>query len=102
AHSAYRWTGHSLGPRETSGPHQPTPGADSRCSLARFRSWPRRREHRRPERRRRVPMTLAVLTVALRHEQDVVVARQRTRQLAGLLGFDSQDQTRLATAVSEI
>jgi anti-sigma regulatory factor (Ser/Thr protein kinase) len=32
----------------------------------------------------------------------VVLARQRTRQLAALLGFDAQDQTRLATAVSEI
>src|SRR5262249_27595090 len=35
-------------------------------------------------------------------EQDVVLARQRARQLAGLLGFDNQDQTRIATAVSEI
>ena len=28
--------------------------------------------------------------------------RQRARQLAALLGFDSQDQTRISTAVSEI
>jgi signal transduction histidine kinase/CheY-like chemotaxis protein len=32
----------------------------------------------------------------------VVLARQRARQLAGLLGFDSGDQVRIATAVSEI
>ncbi len=44
----------------------------------------------------------ALLTVALHYEQDVVVARQRARQVAGLIGFDPQDQTRIATAVSEI
>ena len=47
-------------------------------------------------------MSKALLTVALQYEQDVVVARQRARQIAGLLGFDGQDQTRIATAVSEI
>jgi signal transduction histidine kinase/CheY-like chemotaxis protein len=44
----------------------------------------------------------ALLSVEIRLEQDVVLARQRARQVAGLLGFDAQDQTRLATAVSEI
>ena len=43
-----------------------------------------------------------LLTLELRYEQDVVVARQRARQLAELLGFDAQEQTRLATAVSEV
>ena len=47
-------------------------------------------------------MTVSILTVALRHESDIVAARQRARQLAGVLGFDGQDQTRIATAVSEI
>ena len=47
-------------------------------------------------------MGKALLTIALQFEQDVVVARQRARQIAGLLGFDAQDQTRIATAVSEI
>jgi signal transduction histidine kinase/CheY-like chemotaxis protein len=47
-------------------------------------------------------MSKALLTVAVQYEQDVVVARQRARQIAGLLGFDGQDQTRIATAVSEI
>jgi signal transduction histidine kinase/CheY-like chemotaxis protein len=42
------------------------------------------------------------LTVALRTENDVVVARQRARQLARHLGFDAQDQARVATAVSEL
>jgi signal transduction histidine kinase/DNA-binding response OmpR family regulator len=40
--------------------------------------------------------------VAIRHEQDVVNARQRARQLSALLGFEAQDQARIATAVSEI
>ena len=47
-------------------------------------------------------MNRSVLTVALRYEQDVVIARQRARQIAELLGFVAQDQTRVATAVSEI
>ena len=47
-------------------------------------------------------MTLRIMTVALRHEQDVVGARQRARQISALLGFDGQDQVRIATAVSEI
>ena len=31
-----------------------------------------------------------------------MTARQRARQIARLLGFDAQDQTRISTAVSEI
>ncbi|MGB5960058.1 MAG: ATP-binding protein [Coleofasciculaceae cyanobacterium] len=46
-------------------------------------------------------MTL-ILTLEIRFEQDVVMTRSRTRQIAELLGFDTQDQTRIATAVSEI
>ena len=47
-------------------------------------------------------MAASITTVAIRYEQDVVLARQRTRQIARELGFDMQDQTRLATAVSEV
>ena len=47
-------------------------------------------------------MTIRLVTVAVRQEQDVVNARQRARQLAALLGFEAQDQARIATAVSEI
>jgi signal transduction histidine kinase/CheY-like chemotaxis protein len=36
------------------------------------------------------------------HEEDVVAARQRARHVADALGFDAHDQTRIATAVSEI
>ncbi len=45
---------------------------------------------------------LRLLKVAIRTEQDVVVARQKVRQLAGALGFTPQLQTRIATALSEI
>ena len=47
-------------------------------------------------------MSLGVLVVQLTTEHDVVLVRQRTRQVSKLLGFDQQDQTRIATAVSEI
>src|ERR1041384_3186956 len=47
-------------------------------------------------------MSVRLLTVRVRQEQDVVAARQRARQLARLLGFDEQDQVRIATAVSEL
>ncbi|HEY0526572.1 MAG TPA: ATP-binding protein, partial [Stellaceae bacterium] len=43
-----------------------------------------------------------ILTVRVASERDVVVARQRARQIAALLDFQMQDQTRIATAVSEI
>lgn len=43
-----------------------------------------------------------ILTIPLRTERDAVQARQRARELAALLGFDNQDQIRLATATSEI
>jgi signal transduction histidine kinase/CheY-like chemotaxis protein len=47
-------------------------------------------------------MKLPILTVEIRFEHDVVLARQRARQISALLGFDRQDQVRIATAVSEI
>ncbi|OLB97883.1 MAG: histidine kinase [Candidatus Rokubacteria bacterium 13_1_40CM_68_15] len=47
-------------------------------------------------------MMSTILSLAIKYEHDVVAARQRARQIAWLLGFESQDQTRIATAVSEI
>jgi signal transduction histidine kinase len=47
-------------------------------------------------------LTVTLLAVELGAEHDVVLARQRARQVAGLLGFDLQAATRIATAVSEI
>ena len=43
-----------------------------------------------------------LLTVQITRDEDVVLARQRARQVADALGFDGQDQTRIATAVSEL
>jgi len=43
-----------------------------------------------------------LLALNLHHDQDVVTARQHAAQIAGLLDFDVPDQTRIATAVSEI
>ena len=40
--------------------------------------------------------------MALDRQQDVVLVRQRARQISGALGFGLQDQVRIATAVSEV
>ena len=47
-------------------------------------------------------MNSLVACVLLRNERDVVQARQRARELAAMLGFDNQEQIRLATATSEM
>ena len=47
-------------------------------------------------------MNTLLLTSDIRTESDVVFVRQRARQLAALLAFDAHEQTRIATAVSEI
>lgn len=49
-----------------------------------------------------MPISSTILSIEIRFEQDVVMTRQRARQIAEQLGFDAQDQTRIATAVSEI
>lgn len=46
--------------------------------------------------------TYTIFTLSLRNERHVVYARQRAREIAGLLGFDHQEQIRLATAASEL
>ncbi|SHN41966.1 Signal transduction histidine kinase [Duganella sacchari] len=43
-----------------------------------------------------------ILQVGIDSEPDVVMVRQRARQISGLLGFSVQDQVRVATAVSEV
>jgi signal transduction histidine kinase/CheY-like chemotaxis protein len=47
-------------------------------------------------------MMQALGTLPIVVEQDVVTARQRARDVARALGFEPQDQARVATAVSEI
>ncbi len=44
----------------------------------------------------------ALFSIPIESEEDVVLARQRARQVAAALSFESQDQIRIATAVSEI
>ena len=48
------------------------------------------------------PRSLRLHALEIRSEHDVVLCRQRARQYAEGLGFHPQDQTRIATAVSEI
>ncbi|WP_151636148.1 ATP-binding protein [Noviherbaspirillum aerium] len=45
---------------------------------------------------------MRILTTAIQTELDVVMCRQRARQVAALCGFAVQDQVRIATAVSEL
>jgi len=45
---------------------------------------------------------IPLIHVQVKYENDVVLARQRAREVAALVGLDSQDQVRVATAVSEI
>src|SRR3954469_17541279 len=47
-------------------------------------------------------MNSTLATIAIRTEEDVVEARRQARDIAAKLGFDPNDQTRMATAVSEI
>ncbi len=47
-------------------------------------------------------MKTRLLKVEIGYEHDVVLSRQRARQVAALLGFSAQEQVRIATAVSEI
>src|ERR1700744_5166159 len=43
-----------------------------------------------------------IVTVPIENEGDVVTVRQLAHRIAEMLGFDRQDQTRIATAVSEL
>ncbi len=45
---------------------------------------------------------MRLLSMPIKYEDDVVAARRRAREISGVLGFDAQDQTRVATALSEI
>jgi len=47
-------------------------------------------------------MTEPLLRVRVRVEQDVFLVRQLGREVARLIGLETQDQTRLATALSEV
>jgi signal transduction histidine kinase len=49
-----------------------------------------------------MPASTPLSSISLHFEYDLVAARRRARQIAGLLGFDDQHQTRIATVASEI
>jgi signal transduction histidine kinase len=50
----------------------------------------------------RKTMNMPLMNLELRVEADIVLARQRARQIAALLGFAQLDRARIATATSEI
>ena len=47
-------------------------------------------------------MSAAAEVIPLAREEDIVTARQRAREIARELGFGAVDQSRIATAVSEL
>lgn len=47
-------------------------------------------------------MSQRILAIGISVEQDLVIVRQRARQISALLGFGAQDQVRIATATSEL
>ncbi len=47
-------------------------------------------------------MIIPLSSISLHFEYDLVAARRRARQIAALLGYEQQDQTRIATVASEI
>ena len=49
-----------------------------------------------------MPEHIAISSISLHFEYDLVAARRRARQVSALLGFDEQEQTRIATVASEI
>lgn len=51
---------------------------------------------------RKSALTLPIVTAMVKQSKDWIGARQRAHIIAGSLGFGAQDQTRIATAVSEI
>jgi signal transduction histidine kinase len=47
-------------------------------------------------------MSYRLINLGISSEQDVVLVRQRAREISALLGFGGQDQVRIATAISEL
>jgi signal transduction histidine kinase len=47
-------------------------------------------------------VTLTIMAVAVKSELDVLVSRQRARQVTALCGFNTHDQVRISTVVSEL
>lgn len=47
-------------------------------------------------------MSIPIIKVKIKFEHDIVLARQRARLIAEILGYDKNEQVKIATAVSEI
>ncbi|MGE5683285.1 MAG: ATP-binding protein [Bacillota bacterium] len=47
-------------------------------------------------------MSIKILTLRIKYENDIVLARQRARLISKLMGFDVREQTAISTSVSEI
>ncbi len=47
-------------------------------------------------------MRIPLITIALRRENDLLLARQRSREITQLLGFSTGDSTRITTALAEL
>jgi signal transduction histidine kinase/ActR/RegA family two-component response regulator len=47
-------------------------------------------------------MSSTLYSAAIQTEEDVVLVRRKAREIAALLGYDLNEQTRIATAVSEV
>jgi signal transduction histidine kinase len=47
-------------------------------------------------------MSVPIFQIVVRGEDDIILARQRTRRVASLAGLSTHDQTRLTTATSEV
>src|ERR671913_248488 len=62
------------------------------CSRIKAELFERREEH----------TTDGVVRVPVSRDADVVVARQKGREIAALVGFSATDQTLIATAISEV
>lgn len=45
---------------------------------------------------------MKIITLRLKYENDIVLARQRARTISSLVGFDVREQTAISTSVSEI
>ncbi len=104
AGDAFRWFEDDLESRAVSGNLEQASRTDCRSALQGFHSGSRRRYDfgsKEAVGNGRL-MKFKLVTMEIRNERDVVLARQRSRSVAAALKFDVQAQTRLATAVSEI
>src|SRR3954454_13066058 len=89
-----------MGYRQLPGSGDKAPDDDRGRALSRFQAGAGRQPDRRGEDQRSLSWPL--FTVHIRHDRDIVHARQRARLVAERLGFEVQDQTRISTAVSEV